>query len=279
MIKQIFIFTVGTLLTSCATLLAAPPIPSQATIATTESRLSALPPADILLLGEQHDAKDHQQIHQQVIAALVKRSGLAALALEMADAGTTTADLQADSNEQQVKNALNWNEKAWPWAAYGPIVMTAVRAGVPVLGANLPREQMRLTMSDGSLDFQLPEAALKAQQLLIRSGHCNLLPENQITPMTRIQIARDISMANTLIKAVVPGKLVVLVSGSGHADRTLGVPRHLPSNLKVSSVLLSASGASVQKIGDQNEFDVVWITPALPTKDYCAQFKSQMGIK
>ena len=240
-------------------------------------KVSALLPADVLLLGEQHDAAEHQQIHAEVVALLAQRGTLAAVALEMADAGASTARLQPSATEAQTQSALKWNNNAWPWAAYGPAVMAAVRAGVPVMGANLPREQMRLKMLDAALDGQLPGAALKAQQQLIRSGHCNLLPESQITPMTRIQIAKDISMANTLASAVLPGKVAVLLSGSGHADRLLGVPQHLPASLKVKAVRLRAGDAAAD---DKLEaFDAVWATPALPEKDYCAEFKKQMGIK
>lgn len=243
----------------------------------TSARVDGLLPADVLLLGEQHDAKEHQLIHSQVIALLAERGLLAAVALEMADAGATTAGLHPSSTEQQTRSALKWNDTGWPWEAYGPAVMTAVRAGVPVLGANQPRELMRANMGDAALDGQLPGPALKAQQQLIRIGHCNLLPESQITPMTRIQIAKDISMANTLAKTALPGKVVLLLSGSGHTDRLLGVPQHLPSGLKVKAVRLRAGDAQV---GDKAEaFDAVWQTPALPEKDYCAAFKAQMGIK
>ena len=233
----------------------------------------------MLLLGEQHDAKQHQQIHQQVIALLAQRGLLAAVALEMADVGVTTAGLHPSSTEQQTKSALKWDDKSWPWADYGPAVMTAVRAGVPVLGANLPREQMRPKMLEPALDGQLPGPALKAQQQLIRIGHCNLLPESQITPMTRIQIAKDISMANTLTKAALPGKVVLLLSGSGHTDRLLGVPQHLPASLKVKAVRLRAGDAAADRTAEEGAeaFDAVWATPALPEKDYCAEFKAQMG--
>ena len=44
----------------------------------------------------------------------------------------------------------------WPWADYGPVVMAAVRAGVPVAGANLPRAQTRTAMQDSTLDARLP---------------------------------------------------------------------------------------------------------------------------
>ena len=241
----------------------------------TAARLDKLLPADVVLLGEQHDAAEHQQIEQQVLATLAQRGVLAAVALEMADAGTTTARLHPSSSEEQVRLALRWKDNAWPWAAYGPAVMTAVRAGVMVLGADLPRDRMRASMADSQLDAALPGAALKAQQQGIRTGHCNLLPETQITPMTRIQIAKDISMATVLSQAVVPGKVVVLLSGYGHADRFLGVPQHLRPDLKVKVIELRAGpGAPSDKASAP---DMVWQTPALPEKDYCAGLREQFG--
>jgi len=245
--------------------------------AKTSARLDAVLPAEILILGEQHDAAEHQQIQQQVVALLAARGTLAALALEMADTGTSTSSFKPSATEQQVRNALNWNDKGWPWAAYGPAVMTAVRAGVPVLGANLPRALMPSRMADSRLDQQLPGPALKAQQQLIRSGHCNLLPESQISPMARIQIAKDITMANTLAQAALPGKTVVLLAGSGHADRQLGVPRHLPSDVKAKAVRLRAGSALPNEQADA--FDAVWETPALPEKDYCAGLDKQLAPK
>ena len=241
----------------------------------TAARLDKLLPADVLLLGEQHDAAEHQQIEQQVVANLAQRGLLAAVALEMADTGTSTARLHPSSSDEQVRLALKWKDNAWPWSAYGPAVMTAVRAGVMVLGANLPGHQMRDRMGDSKLDGALPGPALKAQQQLIRTGHYNLLPETQITPMTRIQIAKDISMATALSQAAVPGKVVVLMSGNGHADRFLGVPQHLAPDLKVKVIRLSAGPDTG---GDKaNAYDMVWLTPALPEKDYCAGLREEFA--
>lgn len=36
--------------------------------------------------------------------------------------------------------------------------------------------------------------------------------------MTRIQIAKDITMADTVHQLLLPGKTVVLLTGNGHAD-------------------------------------------------------------
>ncbi len=220
-------------------------------------RIAALLPADVLLLGEQHDAPAHQRIHRDVVRLLAGRGQLAAVALEMAEQGTSTADLRRTADDEQVRSALRWDDNAWPWRAYGPAVMAAVRAGVPVLGANLPRAAMREAMADSALDMQLPGPALKAQQQAIRIGHCQLLPEGQIQPMTRIQIARDQAMARTLLQIRVPGKTVVLLAGAGHVDATLGVPQHLPAGLAVRPVVLAGSDA--------------------PEKDHCEGLRQRMA--
>ncbi|HYW57106.1 MAG TPA: ChaN family lipoprotein [Polaromonas sp.] len=231
------------------------------------ARTDALLPTDVLMLGEQHDADEHQHIHRQVIEHLAVKGQLGAVAIEMADAGRSTASLKSNSTQLQVQDALGWNNKAWPWLAYGPAIMAAVKAGVPVMGANLPTAQMRDTMADIRLDQRLAGPALKAQQQLIRTGHCGLLPESQISPMTRIQIARDISMARTIEQAMLPGKVVVLLAGSGHVDRLLGVPQHLPQGTKIKTVQLRAGPA--RNAGDTSSFDTEWETPALAERDYC----------
>lgn len=242
----------------------APPIPD---------RVQALMPTNFLLIGEQHDAPEHQRIEREAVEALAAKGQLAALALEMAEQGQDTRELSPKATEAQVRAALRWNDAGWPWKAYGPVVMAAVQAGAPVLGANLPRARMKDAMGDVSLDAQLSPAALKAQQDAVRSGHCDALPESQIGPMTRIQIARDRAMAQTLIEAKSPGKTVLLVSGAGHSPRVTGVPQHLPTDMEVRVVRLVAGDAPSADKGPAI-YDATWLTPALPPKDYCAEFKA-----
>jgi len=160
-----------------------------------QARLATLLPTDVLLLGEQHDAPAHQQLQRQAVQWLAARGELAALALEM-------AEQPRDASEADVQHALAWRDADWPWKTYRPVVMAAVRAGVPVLGANLPAARQREAMRDAALDARLPPAALAEQQQRVRDGHCGLLPESQIGPMTRVQIARDIAMADTVRAAL-----------------------------------------------------------------------------
>ena len=246
-----------------------------------QARLATLLPTDVLLLGEQHDAPAHQQLQRQTVQWLAARGALAALALEMAEQGRSTAGLPRDASEADVQHALAWRDAGWPWQTYRPVVMAAVRAGVPVLGANLPAARQREAMRDAALDARLPPAALAEQQQRVRDGHCGLLPESQIGPMTRVQIARDIAMADTVRAARQPGRTVLLVAGNGHVHRALGVPLHLPPDL-TTKVLSAQSGQAQAAIDSEvtdtlpahtSGADLLWPTPPVPPRDYCAELR------
>ena len=169
-------------------------------------------------------------------------------------------------------------------AAYGPVVMAAVSAGVPVLGGNLPRGQMRAAMAETTWDQHLPPAALQRQYDALREGHCGLLPEAQMAPMARIQIARDASLARTAQEALRPGQTVLLVAGGGHVLRSLGVPTHWPAQVQAKVVLAQALPALNRALGAAvtaratnigADTDAVIETPALPPHDACAALRQQ----
>ena len=234
----------------------------------------ALLPTDAILLGEQHDAPEHQKIHAQVVEILSRRGHLSALALEMAEQGRNTVGLSSRSDATAVRRALRWNDAAWPWKLYGPAVMAAVADDVPVFGANLPREDMQAVMQDRSLDTRVSPQALQAQLSAIRAGHCDLLPEAQIAPMARVQIARDRAMAQAVVDHARPGAVVLLLAGSGHVDRQVGVPLHLPPGFQLKAVRLLAGGSTPPPAVPG--FDVVWPTPPVPAKDHCADLRRKL---
>lgn len=270
----------ATLLSGCAGNVQAPmyDAPIGPSAASTAAKVDALPPTDVLLLGEQHDAPEHQQLAQQVLAHLAANGRLAAVVMEMSHAGPSTAALQPHATPEQVRRALEWKDKAWPWERYEAPIMTAVRAGVPVMGGNLPRDLMASRMADRELDSHLPAAALQALQADIVQGHCGLLPTSQVAGLTRVQIAKDITMAHVISQAAFPGKVTVLLSGSTHANRRLGVPHHLPSGLNAYAVRLQAGPAANDALGTAavaGDFDAVWLTAALPYTDHCASLRKQ----
>jgi uncharacterized iron-regulated protein len=263
----------------------APPITEQPSL--------AIRPANVTLIGEQHDAPEHHALQRQMVADLTAQHRLAALLLEMADAGVGTENLPPTATEAQVQAALQWREAAWPWQNYGPSIMAAVRAQVPVLGANLPRAEMRTAMADTHWDEQVPPPVLQHHHMAIREGHCGLMPEAQIPAMARIQIARDVRMAQTIDKTVMrwgheaariakpdvhadtapTTPTVMLLAGSAHVVRSTGIPLHLAARYPQHSieviVMKAGSGATLP----HTEADKIIETPVLPESDYCAQLR------
>ncbi|MEI2625212.1 MAG: ChaN family lipoprotein [Giesbergeria sp.] len=237
--------------------------------------LRPLLPADVILLGEQHDAPAHQAMQAAAVQWLVAQGRLSALVLEMAEAGHSTQALPPSADESTVRAALGWDEQWWPWEHYAGAVMAAVRAGVPVFGGNLPRASMASAMSNTALDQLLPAAALADQRSAVREGHCDLLPEAQLPGMVRIQMARDQSMARTL--AAAPrgrGQTVLLIAGGGHVLRSRGVPVYLPKNLEVKVALAQAGQA---KAAIESEADLTPVTAELPPQDACAPLRKLSG--
>lgn len=237
-----------------------------------QAELERWPASDALLLGEQHDAPEHQRWEADSVRWLAERGRLAALVIEMAEAGTGTDGLPPDANAAQVYAALRWNEAAWPWERYRAVVMAAVAAGVPVRGGNLPRSRMRAAMQDEALDRHLPPAALALQRNAIEEGHCGLLPADRVMPMVRIQLARDASMAQAVQQARQEGRTVLLAAGWGHVRRDLGVPTWLPANFNAKVAIAQAGQA---RTAIESEANYIHPTPALAPRDHCAELRAR----
>ncbi len=237
-----------------------------------QAELERWPASDALLLGEQHDAPEHQRWEADSVRWLAERGRLAALVIEMAEAGTGTDGLPPDANAAQVYAALRWNEAAWPWERYRAVVMAAVAAGVPVRGGNLPRSRMRAAMQDEALDRHLPPAALALQRNAIEEGHCGLLPADRVMPMVRIQLARDASMAQAVQQARQEGRTVLLAAGWGHVWRDLGVPTRLPANFNAKVAIAQAGQA---RTAIESEANYIHPTPALAPRDHCAELRAR----
>jgi len=200
-------------------------IPALLALVACASPSPPLPEAEVLILGEQHDQPDHQAQAAGIVGGLAARGELAALVIEMAEQGRGTAGLPRDADAAAVRVALAWS--GWEWPVYEGVVMAAVRAGVPVLGGNLPRARLREAMNDAGREALLDAAVRDKLTVAVREGHCDLLPASQEPGMVRVQIARDQTMAETVAVAMRPGRRVVLLTGAQHASRDRGVPLHL----------------------------------------------------
>jgi len=239
------------------------------------SQVKTLPTSELLLLGEQHDALEHQELARLSVQSLASKQKLSALLLEMVDDGQNTKGIPIDSTESDVRERLQWNDAGWSWSNYGPIIMQAVRQGVPVIGSNLPNSEMSKVMSDVSWDAQVSSAVLSAHRESMIKGHCGLLPDSQVPAMARIQVARDERMARTAEQWMYKGKTVLLLAGAEHVKKDRGIPLLLNlSAIDKTSVVWMQAGTSANQ--DPTIADVNWQTPPIAPKDYCAELAKSL---
>jgi uncharacterized iron-regulated protein len=238
--------------------------------------MAALPAsaARLLIFGEQHDQPDQQRQVAAEVQALAAQGRLAAVVLEMAEQPHGTRALPRDASEATVRDALRWT--GWPWEPYAAVVMNAVRAGVPVLGGNLPRGEMRAAMADTALDDRLDAATRALLVDAVRSGHCHLLPAAQEPGMVRIQIARDLAMARVAaqaLRAAPPESTVLLLTGAQHASRDRGILRHLPAaDATAPAHVVMFVDASSGLVADERRSAVF-----TPQDDHCESLRQRMA--
>lgn len=230
------------------------------------------------LFGEQHDQRDHQHQTAEAVAQLAHEGRLHAVVLEMSERGLSTRGLPRDASEAEAQSALNWDGRGWPWANYRDVVMNAVRAGVPVMGGNLPRDKLRDAMKQPRWDNAVPATARERLTEAVREGHCGMVPDEQLPSMVRMQIARDRSLAETLAEAsrgAVPSDVVLMLSGSAHASRLTGVPLHVATiapQLAVRSIAFTQEGADEPS---PQGFDERRVARADPSPDHCAELRER----
>jgi uncharacterized iron-regulated protein len=264
-----------------------------------EEALARLAGADIALLGETHDNADHHRFQALIVESLIGRGKRPAVAFEMIDRDLNpriALHLALDPKDGAgLGEAVGWANRGWPnWTFYRPIAQAALDAGLPVKGANLPRALTRAsTQPDGlgaewsrlGLETPLPEPLLAALKRDLNLGHCGMLPEQSLEPMTRSQRARDGAMALTLAETLEAGeaKAAVLIAGAGHARTDYAVPYHLrrlaPDRKILSLALVEVRDGETDPRGYGSMFDLVWFTARANDTDHCADLAKRMKKK
>ncbi|MGL6241422.1 ChaN family lipoprotein [Pseudomonas sp.] len=231
-----------------------------------------------LIVGEQHDNRDHHQLQLWLLQALGERRPQGSLLLEMLtpDQQPRIDDVRrASTIPADLPGALNW-QSGWDWNLYGPIVGFVLTQPYPLLAANLDNLEVRTryakppTLSGTRSNAPSVKDELLAQ---INDSHCGLLPTSQMPAMLAVQQQRDRRMAERLLTAPTPS---LLFAGAYHARKDVGVPIHVldlgePDAPRV--LMLAEQGSEVKPA----MADYVWYTPATPAQDYCAQMRKQFG--
>ncbi|MEK1839831.1 ChaN family lipoprotein [Pseudomonas sp. NPDC089918] len=245
---------------------------------TAQELLARLAKPSRLIVGEQHDNRDHHQLQLWLLQTLNEQRPQGSLLLEMltpdqqgrVDHVKRSSPLPAD-----LPNALAW-QPGWDWNLYGPIVGFALTQPYPLLAANLDTLEVRnVYAKPPALSGSLSNAPVVKDELLaqISDSHCGLLPTSQMPAMLAVQQQRDRRMAGRLLAAPTPS---LLFAGAYHARKDVGVPIHvqdLGESEAPMVLMLAERGAEVTPA----MADYVWYTPATPPQDYCAQMRKQFG--
>lgn len=231
-----------------------------------------------LIVGEQHDNRDHHALQLWLLQSLGEQRPQGSLLLEMLtpDQQLRVDDIRhASTPPANLPGALAW-QSGWDWNLYGPIVRFALTQPYPLLAANLDTLEVRSVYANPStLNGSRSNAVSVRDALLaqISDAHCGLLPESQMPAMLAVQQQRDRRMAEQLLAAPTPS---LLFAGAYHARKDIGVPIHvldLGTSEAPRVLMLAQQGSEVTAA----MADYVWYTPATATPDYCAQMRKQFG--
>ena len=253
--------------------------------------------ARFVLLGEIHDNLEHHRLQNDVLKALLAKGARPTLAMEQLDSEQQAAIDQAaaapGATGETIADAGRFDRKAWGWIGYGPLISTAVQAGLPIAALNLSRGEARQVASGGFNTLGAGRAGKLALEATwnaerdaslrreIADAHCGQLPDSVLPGMVMAQRARDAVMADVLLGQTTSS--VVAILGRGHARNDVGVPRYLaeraPAAKVVSIGLVEVDPRRYNALDylttntEGRHFDYVWFTPRAERDDPCAGFK------
>lgn len=224
----------------------------------------------VVLLGEVHDNAAQHALRLAAFRAWLDGGARPALALEQFD-----RDKQADIDRLRLQSPppdadaliAAAGGKGWLWQHYRPFIALALERGLPIVAANVSRDEARQVMRGGlaaaGFRAEVPAGVLKLQADGIEASHCGMLDAAAAQRMALAQVARDQYMARVLQDHAERG--VVLLAGNGHVRTDLGVP------LWLSPAVRSRSEAiGLLEVGDpETAYDRRVFTAAQQRPDPC----------
>ncbi len=240
----------------------------------------------VLLLGEVHDNAIQHAERLRAFEALLATGARPALAMEQLDrerqgaidalfaAGARpTADAVIAAGAPGGGQAGSWN-----WNFYRPFIQAALKAGLPIVAANVSRDDARRVMREGlapaGFDAAVPAELLAAHTRDIEASHCGMIDAPTAGRMALAQVARDQFMARVLEQHAARG--VVLLAGNGHVRTDIGAPRWLQPEVRAKT---QAVGWLETGSPDAKSFDAARFTPAQARPDPCEGMRKQVPAR
>ena len=244
----------------------------------------------VVLLGEVHDNAAQHALRLRLFHAWLDQGARPALLMEQFDR-TRQADMDRaiertfehpdgaglTANADSVIDAGAPGRKGWNWSFYRPYVELALRYRLPIVAANVGRDEARAVIDDGlavhGFDAAVAPALQTAQAAAVEASHCGLIGRPMAARMAQAQIARDQFMARRVDDYAARG--VLLLAGNGHLRNDIGVPDWLSpaTRARTESIGMLEAGDSAGDPGAA-AYDRVVLTEAQPRPDPCEAMRA-----
>lgn len=229
----------------------------------------------VVLLGEVHDNPAQHALRLTAFKAWLASGARPALALEQFDRDQQPLidRLRAQTPPPDAETLVAAaGGDGWLWVHYKPFITLALQYDLPIVAANVSRDDARRVMREGlaatGFNASVPPAVLQTQADGIEASHCGMLDKPTAQRMANAQVARDQFMAQVLQAHAHRG--VVLLAGNGHVRTDVGVPLWLAPAVRARS-----EAVGVLEEGDTTTaFDRRVFTATQPRADPCGAMRA-----
>lgn len=280
---------IAAVVAGCTTLAREPAVIAPGSIFDTRSQTYVAPAvvqravreANFVLLGEIHDNPEHHRLQRALIGDMLAAGRRPALVMEQLDreyqSALDAARQQQDRTADQLLDAAHFNRRGWQIEGYRPLVELALENDLPIVAANVSRNDARAIVRDPS-KAGLPPVPKEVDHAIaadIERSHCGQTPPApMLAGMVAAQRARDAAMAQAMQRQA--GRGAVLIAGGGHVRADRGAPLYMAERpLVIAFVEVDAEMKSLQAYLDGSfatarSFDFVWFTEKAARPDPCA---------
>lgn len=265
---------------------------------------------NFVLLGENHDNPDHHILQAWMIEEIASSGRKPDVVFEMIPRRlaheANSYDLQKDPQLEDFAKRLEWEKRGWySWEIYKPVGLATAQYGLRMLAGNISRKKVlglyrnkTALSTDEQNRFAIDQPFSHAHQSSLNeeliASHCGMIGKKALPAMTRIQRAKDGSMADALLNARSQDG-AILIAGNGHVRKDRGVPLVLRKSsqtntarikeivsiglIEVRENILDPKQYELQNPEGEILYDIVIFTPKADITDHCVAMRKQFKSK
>ena len=245
--------------------------------------LTKLELSKYILLGEQHDNSFHHDSKIEILDYFKNKN--ISIATEHLEFGKKI--LWQKDTKKSLESA-KFDFKGWQWPVNKNLYDHMNQYQINVLGANLTDRDLNYSILNGknfasleNLSDLLERFALdkNSQEILANElvySHCGFIKKEQTASLQKMQLAKDITMSQTLMS--LETDFVFLIAGNNHIRKDFAIPKILEKSGVHNYIAIGFFGKNEfdeNRIILSNNFDLAVITKDVEVVDYCKNLKAE----